>query len=74
MKATGEISHIPSIHMFITKLNSKQKQLKMVQEYNIGSLTQQKSRGKDIYSRWRALNKNNSRGEEGYSLEASKIG
>jgi len=60
--------------MFITKLNSKQKQLEMVQEFIIGNLTQRNSGGEDIYSRWQAHNKSNSRGEEGYSLKASKTG
>jgi len=60
--------------MFITKLNSKQKKLKMVQEFIIGNLTQHNSRGDDIYSRWRAHKKSYSWGEEGYSLKASKTG
>jgi len=39
-KATGKISHISTIHMFIKKLNSKQKQLKTVQEFILGNLSQ----------------------------------
>jgi len=60
--------------MFITKFKSKQKQLKTAQENNAGNLIQRNSRGEDIYSRWRAHNKSNSRGEEGYSPKASKTG
>jgi len=46
----------------------------MVQESNIGNLIQHSSRGEDIYSRWQAHKKSYSRGEEGYSLKASKTG
>jgi len=54
IKATRKISHIPAIHMFISKLNSKHKPLKIVQESNLGSLIQCSSRGEVICSRWRA--------------------
>jgi len=37
-KATGKVSQLSTIYMFITKFKSKQKQLKTAQEYNTGSL------------------------------------
>jgi len=73
-KATRKIIHIPAIHMFISQLNSKQKQLKVAQEFNLGSLVQHNSRGEVICSRWRAHIKSNSRGEKGYSPKANKTG
>jgi len=37
--------------MFISQLNSKQKQLKVAQESNLGNLIQHNSRGEVIFSR-----------------------
>jgi len=73
-KATRKIIWIPAIHMFISQLNSKQIQLKIAQESNLGSLIQYNSRGEVICSRWRAHKKNYSRGEKGYSPKANKTG
>jgi len=65
---------MPAIHMFISQLNSKQKQLKVAQESNLGSLIQYISRGEGICSRWRVHKKYYSRGEKGYSPKANKTG
>jgi len=66
--------HMPAIRMFISKLNSKRKQLKVAQESNLGNLVQYNSRGEVICLRWRARMKSNSRGEKGYSPKANKTG
>jgi len=49
-----KIIQIPAIHMFMSQLNSKQKQLKLAQESGLGNLVQHISRGEVICSRWRA--------------------
>jgi len=60
--------------MFITKLSSKQKQLKMVQEIqHRQSNTAQLARRGDLLA-MASSQQNNSRGELGYSLKASKTG
>jgi len=46
--------------MFISKLNSKQNQLKVAKESNLGSLVQHNLRGEVICSPWRAHMKSNS--------------
>jgi len=43
--------------MFISKLNSTHKALKILQESNLGSLFQHSSRGEVNCSRWRAHTK-----------------
>jgi len=60
--------------MFISQLNSKQKQLNLAQESNLGNLVQHSSRGEVICSWWRAHKRNYSRGEKGYSPKANKTG
>jgi len=61
--------------MFITKFNSKQKQLKMVQEIqHRQSDTVQLASARSFTRGGELATKSNSRGEEGYSPKANKTG